>query len=225
MIVINARFVCQFPSHINKTGLEITPDNLLLNCVSAENLFKTTSQPWQLDHSKYEHQIKVDYGSDNNRQIYNINDVYLVEAEKSRKIKPFFGYSHGIEEATQAIFWYSRYEDNSTSPYISLHGFDFKTTTVDGATVYADILATNGDLSARVPVGETLQPIIDVPADNVSVIVKPSMSGTNKIDASLHWKLISQLSLNHLSLVNNNEIKPAIKEILQIYNYNNSQRD
>lgn len=82
---------------------------------------------------------------------------------------------------------------------------------------------TNRDLPSRLPFG-ALEGDFDLdiaaPLVKVSGITKPTPSRRPSLGGALHWRLISHLSLNYLSIVEGGV--EALREILSLYDFDNS---
>lgn len=83
-------------------------------------------------------------------------------------------------------------------------------------------LCSNRDLPLLMPVGQAggdLTLALTAPVRRVSVIKGPSRPRSPLADGSVAWKLINQLSLNHLSLTDTDAEQgaAALREILRLY--------
>ena len=82
---------------------------------------------------------------------------------------------------------------------------------------------TNRDLPSRLPFGAPKGDFdleIAAPLAKVAGIMKPIRSRRPSLGGALHWRLISHLSLNYLSIVQGGE--EALREILRLYDFDNS---
>jgi type VI secretion system protein ImpG len=87
-------------------------------------------------------------------------------------------------------------------------------------TVYAHTLCTNRELASELPVGAVFQMEQHAPLAKERPIVclgKPTQPVPPPLRGSTAWRLISHLSLNHLSLSEEKDSLPALKEILRLY--------
>ncbi len=83
-------------------------------------------------------------------------------------------------------------------------------------------LCTNRDLPVLMPVGNARGDLTlaeTAPVKSIQVIKGPSRPMSAMREANLNWKLINQLSLNHLSLTDTNAEQgaAALRQILQLY--------
>ncbi len=83
--------------------------------------------------------------------------------------------------------------------------------------------STNRDLPFRLPIGAPdgdFDLEIAAPIAQVACILKPTPTRRPSLGGGLHWRLISHLSLNYLSIVQGGE--EALREILRLYDFDNS---
>ena len=82
---------------------------------------------------------------------------------------------------------------------------------------------SNRDLPSRLPFGDSGGDFfleIAAPVSRITCLMKPTPSLRPSLGAALQWRLISHLSLNHLSIVEGG--KEALQEILTLYDFENS---
>lgn len=107
--------------------------------------------------------------------------------------------------------------------YLSLVDLSFRPMhpKVDAVTVKT--LCTNRDLPSRLPFGSETGDFeleISAPLKRITALRKPTPPLRPAIGKSIYWRLISHLSLNYLSLVE--EGKESLQQILSLYNITNS---
>src|SRR5207237_4778925 len=86
--------------------------------------------------------------------------------------------------------------------------------------VYAHTLCTNRELARELAAGHLLQIEQPAPLDPKQKIVcleKPTQPLQPPLNGGTAWRLVSQLSLNHLSLSEEKDSLVALKEILRLY--------
>ena len=92
---------------------------------------------------------------------------------------------------------------------------------VDALTVRT--ICTNRDLPARLPFGNEAGDFElegAVPVKRIVALIKPTDALRPPVGKDSMWRLVSQLSLNYLSLVENG--REALQEILRLYNFTGS---
>ena len=84
-------------------------------------------------------------------------------------------------------------------------------------TVFAHTLCTNRFLAEQIPSGGILQLEDRAPVSSIVCLNKPTSQIYSPTDGETLWRLISQLSINHLSLTAGAASVKALKETLRLY--------
>ena len=108
-----------------------------------------------------------------------------------------------------------------TEMTIRLVDLDFKPAEPPAQTLFAHTLCTNRRLAEQVPAGALLQIEEAAPAAQIICLTKPTLQLDAPLAGATLWRLISHLSLNHLSLSSHGESLRALREILRLYSYVN----
>jgi type VI secretion system protein ImpG len=82
--------------------------------------------------------------------------------------------------------------------------------------LFARLLCTNRGLAEQVPAGARLVTEVDAPVAGVSCLTRPTRQQPAVKGGAHLWHLVSQLSLNHLSLTGGAGLD-ALKEILRLH--------
>ena len=141
-------------------------------------------------------------------------------------MRPF--YSTAGSTSAGDSFWYAR---RILTERAGLSGTDVLLSFVDLAfnpnlppaeTVFAHLLCTNRNLASQLPENAHLQTEEPGPISHIHCLFKPTPSGYPPLGGSSRWALISNLSLNQLSLSNDPASLEAFKKILSLYSLSNS---
>src|SRR5262249_36504966 len=114
----------------------------------------------------------------------------------------------------------ARPHDDRLEAYISLMDRSGRQAIPNVETLTVRTMCTNSDLPARIPFGNErgdleLQGV--VPVRKITILRKPTNAIRPPVGKDANWRLISHLSLNYLSLVE--EGKDALQNILRLYNF------
>jgi len=102
---------------------------------------------------------------------------------------------------------------------ISFVDLDFNAKLPPDQTVFAHVMCTNRDFATQLPDGAVLQ-IEDVaPIARITCLGKPTLPAYPPLGGSTLWNLISNLSLNYLSLSGGADSLHALREILRLYSF------
>jgi type VI secretion system protein ImpG len=126
-------------------------------------------------------------------------------------------------------FWHAvrrpstRRNSEANDVYLSLVDLSGKPVRPDTDTVTVRLTCTNGDLPSRLPFGNE-RGDLDLegaaPIKRIVVLKKPTNTIRPPTGRNALWRLISHLSLNYLSLVEDG--RDALQHILRLYNFTDS---
>ncbi|MGH9901803.1 MAG: type VI secretion system baseplate subunit TssF, partial [Pyrinomonadaceae bacterium] len=170
-------------------------------------------------------------------EVYSVDAVTTTDPylKQSRQFQPFYSIRHaGGQQDDDRTFWYGtrrqsqRDDDSGTEVYISLVDLGFNPHVPAVETVTVHTTATNRDLPGKLPFGGN-EGDFEVegtgPLSRVRCLRKPTNTIRPPLRRGAQWRLISHLSLNHLSIVETGregDAAEAIREILQLYDFMDS---
>jgi type VI secretion system protein ImpG len=204
--------------------------NLVLGCAPVTNLFATRADPIRITQAATMHAVLPDGRRAFGHEVYAIDRVYRVhqtaEGETIQAFKPFYSLQHDDllrDGESLGRYWFShRNAAEGQSPgfetEIGLVDLDFDPGLPQTDTLSIDVRATNRDLPTQMSIGN---PGGDLFADGggawreIRLLRKPTPPWRIETGKGLLWRLISQLSLNHLSLTGSGI--DALKEMLRLY--------
>lgn len=218
--------------------IEISPSNFRLGCTPIINLFPKITDPLRLDHRQFEYRLVPDQRRERTTEIYSILKVAstMDNGVTAEEFPPYYSFDHTIQAKDPHVFWVwrrassQRREVPGTDVYLSFVDLDFNPKLPPLHTVYAQTLCTNRFLSEQIPAGGELQIEDRLPISRIVLLTKPSTQVYSPADGETMWRLISQLSVNHLSVSSGESSLNALKETLRLYsrtnhNYENKEID
>lgn len=205
--------------------LTVDDKTFCLGCTPVINLFNKTTEPIRLDHRSVDYALVPDKRRERTTEIHSIMSVSASSNsdDTTRKFEPFYSYNHQMEGREQKAFWHSRRMPSrrkdvpGTEMFMSFLDLDFTPRLPPVQTVYAHTLCTNRQLAAQLPAGALLQTEDKAPLHRISCLVKPTFPLSPPLRGATLWRLISHLSLNHLSLSEGKDSLTALREILRLY--------
>lgn len=211
-----------------KENLFVDENTFCLGCTPIINLFPKTSEPIRLDHRSLEYPLIPDKRRERTTEIHSILSVSASsnDADTTQRLEPFYSYNHRLETSDQKAFWHARRvpaqrkDLGGNEMLLSFLDLDLKPSFPPMQTVYAHTLCTNRELANELPVGAVFNMEQHAPLDRERPIVclgKPTRPVPPPLRGSTAWRLVSHLSLNHLSLSEEKDSLPALKEILRLY--------
>ncbi len=204
-------------------GSSLVPDShcLRLNCIPLVNLFRKQLNPVRLDEQRHEYRLIGDSRNHAYCEVHSILDVQAVPKEGApERLHAYMGIDYDLLNEGES-FYSTRLELSElksvpgTESFISVHRnkFDLNDTVDDVLSISS--LCTNRRLPESMRVGEALKLQGPGPIRAARIVTKPSMHQAPRLNKSKSWQLVSNLSLNHLSLAEDG--LDAFKHILQIY--------
>lgn len=212
-------------------SIKIRTDSFILNCVPAINLFRHESEPVMLDGLRTEYPLKASYQYADSMEIFSVDDVtgrhpdsaMAGSSAHNRIFQPFESFRHQIERAKGRESLYYRLRLREA---INGQGFEHLISFVRSdetevvslkEVVSATLTCTNRDMAIKLKTGDICHfSGADIPSfATCSNIMRPTRSLRPILDASLHWMLISNMSLNYVSLLH----RDALAQILRTYDF------
>jgi len=159
-------------------------------------------------------------------EVFSIDEVVSTSqrTQETTLIEPLYAFRHSTGGAENRAFWHATRrtvagrQDNITELWLTLVDLSGRPVQMDLDTLTVRCTCTNGDLPSRLPFGGESGDFELQGASAVHRIValrKPTPALRPSVGRRALWRLISHLSLNYLSLVE--EGREALQEILRLY--------
>jgi type VI secretion system protein ImpG len=211
--------------------LGVSAKTFRLNCAPLVNLFKQTAEPILLDHRAYEYQVVPDVSRRRATEVFEVTEVKSANPESDQVVQfePFYSYRHGVNRSKTQAFWRcsrraSGYrDDEGTDVFLSLVDLSSRPVRPNLDALTVRTICTNRDLPARLPFGNEAGDFElegALPVKRIVALIKPTDALRPPVGKDSMWRLVSQLSLNYLSLVEDG--REALQEILRLYNFTGS---
>lgn len=214
--------------------------HMALFCTPAINLFPKRCDRILINHRQSEYHLVVERSRPSDYEVHSVSEVtgYAEGQSNGKCFLPFFGSKTAYQNRNETAFYTIRRlkrllstrqrREGVRSSYIGSECF---ISLVDAAQApYAsnlaqlglEVLCTNRDLPLAMPVGlgETdfnLQ--ISAPVKSIRCVAGPTRPLPAAYEGDSSWRLINHLSLNYLSLVDNDSSSgaAALRELLALY--------
>ena len=218
----------------------LTEGNLVLGAVPVINLFPQAADPIRVTHRQSEYPVVVDGRRAHGHEVHSLLRVHRIRqtphGDVTDEVRPFFSLQHdellaldpdsvaSPEKGHCLAYWQMHRDDElaERSPghevSISLVDAQQNPLAPDVETLSLDVLATNRDLPHLLAPGATGGDLFmegGGPARSIVLLRKPTRSHRVERGRGMLWRLVSQLSLNHLSLSGGGI--DALKELLRLY--------
>ncbi|MCE3027490.1 type VI secretion system baseplate subunit TssF [Salinicola sp. DM10] len=203
--------------------------NFRLGCTPVVNLFAQQAEPIKLTHTRHEYPVVPDVRHSRSTEIVSIDEVTRVIRTATRDevapCLPFFEPRDSEKQARQS-YWIARRvgAENARDPgtEMRLRVVDRELELLDGSsdTLSLRLTCSNRDLPQLMTFGHpqgdfTLER--EQVVQQIRCLRKPTSPVRPPMGKGVIWRLVSHLSLNHLSLVSDG--REALMELLSLYNY------
>ena len=211
-----------------RRSLTLGAETFRLNCAPIANLFHRTSEPIRLDQTQVDYRLQSDSHRERSTEIHSILKVSGSSSfeDDSKLFQPFYAFDHtGTRQGQRGgrAFWLARRQPTGRADLpgsdmiLSFVDLDFKPTRPPTQVVFAHTLCTNRGVAAQIPVGARLDIEVDAPLTGIRCLTKPTRQLAPPLGGQTLWRLVSHLSLNHLSLAGGEHALVALREILGLY--------
>ncbi|MCU0650203.1 MAG: type VI secretion system baseplate subunit TssF [Gemmatimonadaceae bacterium] len=210
----------------------VGPRSFRLGCTPVANLFPLVADPILLDQRREEYLVIADARRRLTTAVYAVDEVGLTTpgAPAPVPVAPLYA-PQRASASRESMFWYTRRRvaswrtDGGTDLYLALVDRSGRTVYPDEDSLTLRCIATNGDLATKLRFGDangdfTLKD--GGPIGRITALVKPTPVVQPPLGKPQLWRLISQLSLTYLSLVDDGP--GPLQELLRLYQFDERDR-
>jgi len=206
----------------------IKAENFKLGCTPIINLFRQQAEPIKLSHTQHEYLVVPDARQPGAMEVVSIDRVQRVrKAARQDEVStchPFFDPCADREPCT--CYWLARrrpsarVQDAGADTFIRLVDRELELVEAVSDTLSLSLTCSNRDLPQYLSYGSA-QGDFSIERDNliqrIRCLRKPTQTLRPSLGRGALGRLITHLSLNHLSLVSNG--REMLLEMLSLYNY------
>lgn len=213
-----------------ETGLSAT--SIRLGCTPVVNLFSQTAEPILLSERTYEYPVIAETRRRLEVNVWSVERIALIKPNTERPIpmSPLYGFRHGGSRGDGQLFWHATRRpsawrtDGGTDVFLSFADLSGNLRVPDAEVVSPTVICSNGDMPSQFAFGSDDRSDFELtsggPVRRIVCLVRPTPQIQPALGKSQLWRLISAMSLNHLSLVD--EGVAALRELLTLHNTGNS---
>ena len=206
--------------------LELSKKTFRLGCSPIVNLFTQVAEPIQLNQRRYEYPVVPDVRRPYATEVFSVDAVNGINTATQHitAYESFYSLRHSARSGKQQSLWLARRRpsvrpnDEGTDMFLSLVDLSMQPVHPDANILSLRTTCTNRDLPSRLPFGNEDGDFELEGATSLKRVValrKPTHSFRPASGKGALWRLISHLSLNYLSLVQ--EGAESLREILRLY--------
>lgn len=229
LVMLFSRF--ERPERQQVLELGVNEQTFRLGCTPAINLFHQTAEPILLSQARAAYAVVPDARQSEVMEIYSIDEVLATNPKmrETTTLEPIFSYRHQTRDSKETTYWSATRKLNElgerlpSTVSISVVDLNGQLKDPDADVLTVRCTCTNFDLPSRLPFG-TGDSDFDATGFAGAKYVTALRRATRSFDppngVGQLWRLISQLSLNYLSL--SEEGRGALQEILRLHNFTDS---
>ena len=213
--------------------LSVQPENFKLGCAPVVNLFTTVAEPIRLSQTKFAYRVVPDVHRPLATEVYSIDSVTSTGAflDEAIRYEPFYSVRHSRQDRRPPASYYQtrrpslKKDDPGTEVELSFVDPEFNPRLPACETITVQVTCTNRDLPSRLPFGGEqgdFELDAQAPLSRVRCLRKPTRPLRPPLGRGAQWRLISHLSLNHLSVADGGASLDALREILMVHDFADS---
>ncbi|MEI7699705.1 MAG: type VI secretion system baseplate subunit TssF [Planctomycetia bacterium] len=211
----------------------IRSESIRTGCTPIVNLFSRTADGIPLNYREAEYRVIPDAREEDHLEIYSVDAVALDDQlGEQRQLQPFFARSL-VAAADHAGYWHSIRRpgpvegdpgllNSSTEVYLSLVDPHFSCSKAASGMLLPTVTCFNRSLPEQLSHRQRTVPVNfsltngGGPVGTIRCHVAPTPVYRNSLGRDNLWALVSQLSLNHLSLASEPDGLASLQEILSL---------
>ncbi|MDB6141977.1 MAG: ImpG [Pseudomonas sp.] len=216
---------------LSRLAQTIGRSNFKLGCTPVINLFQQQAEPITLTHAAQEYAVNPEVRLRGFSEVVSIDRVVRVKKtegiDQISTCHPFF--EPRGEIGSGASYWVGRRRasersrDAGTDMFIKVVDRELELIEPNGDSLSITVTCSNRDLPQFLPYGGHQGDLTlgdNEIVKSIRLLRKPTAAVRIPLGGGLIWRLVSHLSLNHMSLVSNG--REVLLELLTLYNYRKS---
>lgn len=210
----------------------VSKDSFGLGCTPMVNVFHQRAEPIRMTETRSEYRVVPDARREGAMEILSIDKVTASASDRDEQsIDPFFSLKHGVDAHRDRRYWRGSRRPTSltekgTEIYLSFYDSDANPENPADWVLSVETSCSNRDLPNDLPFGgghpylKFAEPVNEI--KKIICMTAPTTTLRPPAGQRSYWRLISHLSLNHLSLVDVTNGAEALREILRLYDFRDS---
>lgn len=222
---------CMIARQLEKIAGAVNENLFLLNCTPAVNLFAHRAEPISPDHETAEYPVIPDIRHQDAMEVWSVDGVSamrkLGNETQSRPVYPLFGLDHSASDGETGLFWQCMRRETmqndgvATSLFIAFSDRGESPLAPGCDIVSMNLTCTNREIPAAMrngaPEGD-FESELPIAGMKIIALTRPTLPVRPPAKQATRWRLISQLSLNHM-LISGPEGARVLRESLALYNF------
>ena len=221
---------CGIATQLEKLAGMINENFFLLHCTPAINLFEHRAEPVTPDHETAEYPVIPDIRHQNEIEVWSVDSVSAMSKKGnetvSRPIYPLFGLDHSAPDGESGLYWQCmrRNTESISMMFIAFTDRGEKPMAPGSEVVNLKLTCTNREIPSGMHNGDPdgdFESELPIAGMKITALTRPTLPVRPPMKQAARWRLISQLSLNHM-LISGPEGVRVLKETLALYNFSDN---
>ncbi|MFK7818184.1 MAG: type VI secretion system baseplate subunit TssF [Planctomycetaceae bacterium] len=210
----------------------VSRDAFRLGCTPVVNLFEQSAEPIRLTHEQSEYQVVPDARHPQGNEVFAITSVTAVDSDGvATEVPPMYSSRHSETIGGNSRFWTATRKparfsedvrDAGTDMFLSVVDLDLSPADRAEYVLQIETTSLNRDMVSQLPFGGG-KPEMRLekpgPVGNIECLLHPTPTRRPPLGDGVLWRLISQLSLNHLSITDGESGAETLRETLRVYDF------
>jgi type VI secretion system protein ImpG len=222
--------------HLPDLERRVEAGSFRLGCTPMVNLFRQRAEPISWGQTETEYRIVPDARRPTAHEIFSIARVVGTSpANQEIEFSPLYSTLHQDDAEAPRAFWHATRRrarqpagrvDHGTELFLTLVDLDLQPARLPRWTIHVDTICSNRDYAGRLPFGggdPPLQFVSGAPLTKIECLTAPTPTYRPTFGHRTMWQLISHLSLNHISLFDQDGTASPLQEILRLYDPTDSR--
>lgn len=198
----------------------VSTANFLFNCAPAINLFRQDADPIRVDQTRVEYRIRPAGRDPLHCEIYTIDKVSGVAKGAPKPIDYYPLYRYARPSAPDTRFYRHRVDaaltGDGSEVWLGLMLPPALEDVSEEETLSIELTCTNRNLPSKLQAGQLAVPTSGTPTFvKFKNLTRPTPSIPAPLGDDLHWRLLSHMSLNYLSLID----LDSLRSLLRLYHF------
>ncbi|HEY7237369.1 MAG TPA: type VI secretion system baseplate subunit TssF [Gemmatimonadaceae bacterium] len=217
----------------------VNQQTIRLGCTPIVNLFSQVAEPLLVNQRRHEYMVVPDAHRRVTTEVFSVESVVAVSPDSgvTQQFEPLYSHRHGSTNGHGGSYWLARRRfsgwrsDVGTDVMLSFVDLSGRVVFPEFEVVTARLTCFNSDLPSRLPFGNErgdFELERGGPVKAIVALVKPTRVVQPPLGTPQIWRLISQLSLNYLSLTDSDQHAQdsdgskgtdALREVLRLHDF------
>ncbi|MBI0278603.1 type VI secretion system baseplate subunit TssF (plasmid) [Hafnia alvei] len=225
---------CILARQLEDIASMINENMFLLNCTPAVNLFTHRAEPISPSHANAEYPVMPDLRQQHAMDVWSVDSVAAMRKQGNdtfkRPIYPLFGLDHSAQDGEVGLFWQCVHRETVVGDgaisqlFIAFSDRGERPLVPQSDIISLSLTCTNREVPAGMRNGDPdgdFESELPIAGMKIIALTRPTLPVRPPAKKNARWRLISQLSLNHM-LIGGSEGARILKETLALYNFNDN---